>query len=89
MTGKTSKELSSVLPLDEQTARIAAGGRHSLSFYELPTGKNKAQGGYRIGFEPDETDAIAPHVMKSRIESSLAIPSSSVHDSVHWNSNPI
>jgi hypothetical protein len=74
MTGKTSKELSSVLPLDEQTARIAAGGRHSLSFYELPTGKNKAQGGYRIGFEPDELDSIAPQAADSCIASSLSTP---------------
>jgi len=88
MTGKTSKESGSVLPLDERTARIAAGGGHSLSFYELPTGKNKAQGGYRIGFEPDEMDAVAPHAAESRTGSSPAISPSSVQDSVHCNSNP-
>ena len=88
MTGKTGTEMSSVLPLDERTARIAAGGGHSLSLHELPAGKNKAQGGYRIGFEPDELDAIAPHAAETRTGSSPAIPPSSVHDSVHWNSNP-
>ena len=88
MTGKTSKGSGSVLPLDERTARIAAGGGLSASLRELPAGKNKAQGGYRIGFEPDEMDAIAPHAAKSRIDSSPAMPPSSIQDSVHWNSNP-
>jgi len=88
MTGKTSKESGSVLPLDERTARIAAGGGLSVPLRKLPAWKNKAQGGYRIGFEPDEMDAVAPHAAESRTGSSPAISPSSVQDSVHCNSNP-
>ena len=89
MTGKTSKELSSVLPLDERTARIAAGGGLSVSLSKHPTEKSKAQGGYHTGFEPDETDAFVPRAVETRIGSSPATPPSSVRNSVHWNSNPI
>ena len=88
MTGKTSTESSSVLPLDERTARIAAGGGVSISLREHPMGKNKAQGGYHIGFEPDEMDVIAPHVAETRTGSSPATAPASVQNSVHWNSNP-
>ena len=89
MTGKTSTDLSSVLPLDARAARIAAGGRLGSSLRESPangTGKDK---GYRTGLEPDELDSIAPRSAGNRIAASPSVPRPSVQSTPHLNSNPI
>jgi len=79
MTGKTNTDLSSVLPLDERIARIAAGGESVVSLRAFPAEKNKSQEGYYIGSEPDELDLIVPRAAGSRTTSSLSVPVSSVH----------
>lgn len=74
MTGKTNKDLSLVLPLNARTARTASGGGLAASLHEFPAKKNRVQGGYHIGFEPDEQDIIAQTAADSCIASSLSTP---------------
>lgn len=62
MTGKTNKELSSVLPLDARIACIASGGGLAVSLRKSPAKGAEMRNGYRAGFEPDELDFIAPTV---------------------------
>ena len=69
MTGKTGTDLSSVLPLGASVARVAAGGGLIASLHESPAKKNKARGGYCIGFEPDALDFIAPQAAENRAAS--------------------
>lgn len=88
MIGKISTDLSSVLPLDTRTARIAAGGGLGASLRERPAKKHVLRRGYRTGFEPDELDPIALCVAEIRAASDLAVPSASVQASPYPNSNP-
>lgn len=89
MTGKTSTDSSSVLPLDARSARIAAGGGLASSLHEAPSKKSEAQNGYRAaGSEPDELDSIVPHAAESRAASSPAVPRFSVQSTTCLNSNP-
>lgn len=76
------------MPLDARTSCIAAGGEFVVSLRVFPTEKNKVQGEYHIGFEPDELDFIAL-TADSRIASSPTVPRLSVHPSHILNSNPI
>jgi hypothetical protein len=89
MTGKTSTDLSSVLPLNARTARIASGGGLAASLRKFPAKENEARNGYRAGLEPDELDSIAPHSAENRMESSLSVLRPSVQSTPHLNSNPI
>ena len=88
MTGKTSTDSSSVLPLDARTARIAADGGLAASLREVPAKENEAGNGYRAGFEPDELDSSMPHVAESRVASSPAVPRPSVQSTTCLKSNP-
>ena len=80
MTGKTSTDLSSVLPPDARTARIAAGGGLVASLREPPGRRTEARDGEYIaaGFEPDGLDFIVSPAADLRIASSLSIPRPSV-----------
>jgi len=89
MTGKTSTDLSSVLPLDARTARIAAGGRLGSSLREFSANGAGKANGYRAGLEPDELDSIAPRSAENRIATSPSVPRPSVQSTPHLNSNPI
>ena len=89
MTGKTSTDSSSVLPLDARSARIAAGGGLASSLREAPAKETEARNGYRAaGFEPDELDSFAPHAAESRAASSPTVPRPSVQASPQLNSDP-
>ena len=88
MTGKTSTDSSSVLPLDARTARIAGDGGLAASLREAPAKENEAQNGYRTGFEPDELDSVAPHAAEARAASNPAVPGPSVRTSPVLKSNP-
>ena len=74
MTGKTSTDSSSVLPLDARTARIAGDGGLAASLREAPAKENEAQNGYRTGFEPDELDSVAPHAAEEKSKGFLRAP---------------
>ena len=88
MTGKTGTDLSSVLPLGASVARVAAGGGLIASLHESPAKKNKARGGYCIGFEPDALDFIAPQAAENRDASPSTVPRPSVQQPPFLNSNP-
>ena len=88
MTGRTSTDSSSVLPLDARSARIAADGGLAASLREVPAKENEAQNGYRAGFEPDELDSSMPQAAESRVASSPAVPHPSVQSTTCLKSNP-
>lgn len=57
MTGKIGNDLNSVLPLDAQAARIAAGGGLFASVRLFPSdGKKPPSGYFQTGQEPDGLD---------------------------------
>lgn len=89
MTGNTSTDLSSVLPLDARTVHIAAGGRLGTFLRESPAKGARKDKGYRAGLEPDELDSIAPRSAENRIATSPSVPRPSVQSTPHLNSNPI
>ncbi|MBR3506219.1 MAG: hypothetical protein IKO02_04150 [Lentisphaeria bacterium] len=89
MTGKTNKDLSSVLPLDARSARIAAGGGLAVSLREAPAKETEARNGYRAaGSEPDELDSIAPTAAESRVASSPTMPRLSFQSTACLSSDP-
>lgn len=89
MTGKTNKDLSSVLPLDARSARIAAGGGLAVSLRETPAKESEARNGYHAaGSEPDGLDSFAPTAAESRVASSQTVPRLSVQSTTCLSSNP-
>ena len=75
MTGKTSTEMSSVLPLDARSARIAAESGLITSLQKSSvTGNNAPEGYHASGHEPDGLDFIAPQAAGNRKASSLSVP---------------
>lgn len=89
MTGKTSTDSSSVLPLDARSARIASGGGLASSLREAPAKETEARNGYRAaGFEPGVLDSSMPHAAESRAASSPTVPRSSVQFTTRLNSDP-
>ena len=75
MTGKTSTALSSVLPLDARSARIAAEGGLITSLQKSSvTGNNAPEGYHSPGIEPDGLDFIAPQSAENRAASSQTVP---------------
>ena len=88
MTGKTNKEMSSVLPLDARIACIASGGGLAVSLRKSPAKGAEMRNGYRAGFEPDEQDFIAPRAAKNDIASSPTVPRPSVQTTPFSSSNP-
>ena len=90
MTGKTSTDLSSVLPLGAHSARIAADGGLIVSLQVSPASGNEATGEYHAaGFEPDSLDFIAPQASESRLATVISVPGHSVRPEPVLNSNPI
>lgn len=87
MTGKTSTEMSSVLPLDARSARIAAEGGLITSLQKSSvTGNNAPEGYDSPGIEPDGLDFIAPNAAESCKASSLSVPGRSTFPIL--NNNP-
>lgn len=87
MTGKNSKAVSSVLPMDARTAHIAAGGGFAASSRDFPGGKPDKPESVRAA-GPDALDCIAPHAAESRVSASLSVPRVSVQSAPLSNENP-
>lgn len=90
MTGKTSTDLSSVLPLDARTARIAAECGTVASMRRTSSKHNKTRDGFlATGYEQDELDFIAPQAAEKHADQTGSIPRPPGQNQPYLNSNPI
>ena len=89
MTGKKSTDLSSVLPLDARTARIAADDGLVSSAQGCRAGEaDEPEVLYPAGLKSERLDFVMPHAAGSRTASSLSVPCPSVQDPSLSNLNP-